>query len=126
VSIGRKSEPECSVEQSAVLKTGQIVVQFRVVIPSPSKPPVMLVQLPLGILLQPGLRLKVDDGKVFSFAVQTCEQRGCVVTAPLPPELLALMKSGKTLSVSFTSVANETADVPLQLSEFAGAYAKIE
>jgi invasion protein IalB len=126
VSSTRKGDPECSVEQSVTLKTGQIVVQFTVAIEAASKTPVAIVLLPLGIFLPAGVRAAVDDKKPVELAVETCDQRGCYAKGALPPDLLSTMKVGKTLMMSFTTLAKETVNVPLQLSEFAEAYGKIE
>lgn len=126
VSSTRKGDPECSVEQSVVLKTGQVVVQFTVAIEAASKAPVAVVALPLGIFVPAGARAEVDDKKPVELAVETCDQRGCYAKGPVSPELLSAMKTGKTLTVSFTTMSKETINVPLQLSEFAAAYAKIE
>ncbi|MBV9222295.1 MAG: invasion associated locus B family protein [Methylobacteriaceae bacterium] len=126
VSAARKGDLECSVEQSAVLKTGQIVVQFTVALPAATRAPVAIVQLPLGIFLPAGVRAEVDDQKPFDLPVETCDQRGCYATAPVPPELLAAMKSGKNLTVSFTTMAKEPVSIPLQLGQFAEAYGRIE
>jgi invasion protein IalB len=125
-SAGRKSELDCSVDQSVALKTGQIVVQFTVAIQAASKAPIAIVVLPLGIFLPGGAKVEVDDQKPFDLTLETCDQRGCYGNASISPDLLSAMKTGKTLTVSFTTIAKETVNIPLQLSEFAEAYGKIE
>jgi invasion protein IalB len=58
--------------------------------------------------------------------IQTCEQRGCYANSPIAPDMLAAMKSGKQLKVSFQNLGKETITIPMQLADFAVAYDKIK
>jgi len=95
-------------------------------VPSDTHIPVALVQLPLGLNLPAGARLQVDDGKVVEMQIQTCENRGCYASTPIAPELLAALKSGKQLKVSFQNLGKEVISIPMPLSDFAAAYDKIK
>jgi invasion protein IalB len=66
------------------------------------------------------------DGKVVDLQVQTCEPRGCYASTPIAPDLLAALKSGKQLKVSFQNLAKETMTVPMPLADFAAAYDRIK
>jgi invasion protein IalB len=114
-------------EQTAVLsKTGQLIVLVNIRVPSDTHTPVVLVQLPLGLNLPVGAKLQVDDGRVVDVEIQTCEARGCYASTPVAPELLAALKSGKQLKVSFQNLGKETITIPMPLAEFAAAYDKIK
>jgi invasion protein IalB len=114
-------------EQSAVLsKTGQLVILVNVRVPSDTHTPVILVQVPLGLNLPVGVKFQVDDGKPLDLQIQTCENRGCHASTPVAPELLAALKSGKQLKVSFQNLNKETMTIPLPLADFAAAYDKIK
>jgi invasion protein IalB len=126
-SASRDAPPECAMEQTAVLsKTGQLIVLVNIRVPSDTHTPVALVQLPLGLNLPVGAKLQVDDGKVIDLQIQTCENRGCFASAPIAPELLTALKSGKQLKVSFQNLAKETIAIPMPLADFAAAYDKIK
>ncbi len=84
------------------------------------------MQLPLGLNLPVGAKLQVDDGKVVDLPIQTCENRGCYASAPVSAELLATLKSGKQLKISFQNMAKETISIPMPLNDFAAAYDKIK
>jgi len=84
------------------------------------------VQLPLGLNLPGGARLQVDDGKVVELLIQTCENRGCYANTQISPDLLAALKSGKQLKVSFQNLAKETITIPMPLADFTAAYDKIK
>jgi invasion protein IalB len=112
-SASRGTPLECAIEQSAVLtKTGQLIV--------------LLVQLPLGLNLPAGAKFQVDDGKTSDLQIQTCEARGCYTNLQISPDVLAALKSGKQLKVSFQNMAKETISIPMPLADFAAAYEKIK
>ena len=102
---------------------GRLVV---IRVPGDSRAPLALVQLPLGLNLQTGAKFQVDDGKAVDLPIQTCENRGCYASAPVTPELLTALKSGKQLKVSFQDLAKETITISMPLTDFAAAYDKIK
>jgi invasion protein IalB len=127
VSVSREAPLECAIEQTAVLsKTGQLIVLVNIRIPSDTHAPVALVQLPLGLFLPAGAMLGVDDGKAIDVQIQTCENRGCFASTQITPDLLAALKSGKQLKVSFQNLAKEMITIPMPLGDFAAAYDKIK
>jgi hypothetical protein len=63
---------------------------------------------------------------VVDLQVQTCEPRGCYASTPIAPDLLAALKSGKQLKVSFQNLAKETMTIPMPLADFAVAYDRIK
>jgi invasion protein IalB len=95
-------------------------------VPSDTRVPVVLVQLPLGLNLPGGAKLQVDDGHPTDLQIQTCESRGCYAGTPAGPDLLAALKSGKQLKISFQNLSKETITIPLPLADFAAAYDKIK
>jgi invasion protein IalB len=126
-SASRDAPLECAIEQSAVLpRTGQLVILVNIRVPADTHTPSALIQLPLGLNLPGGAKLQVDDGAAADMQIQTCEARGCYAGTTIAPDLLAAMKSGKQLNVSFQSLNKETLTVPLPLADFAAAYDKIK
>ena len=126
-SVSRDAPLECAIEQTAVLsKTGQLIVLVNIRVPSDTRAPIALVQLPLGLNLPAGAKLQIDDGKAVDLQIQTCENRGCYASAPVAADMLAALKSGKQLNVSFQTLAKETIAIPMPLGDFAAAYDKIK
>jgi invasion protein IalB len=126
-SASRDAPLECAMEQNAVLtKTGQTVILINIRIAPDTRTPIALLQLPLGLNLPVGAKLQVDEGKTVDLQIQTCENRGCYASTPIAPDLLAALRSGKQLKVSFQNMANETIAIPMPLGDFAAAYDKIK
>jgi invasion protein IalB len=126
-SASRAAPLECAMEETAVLsKTGQLIVLVNIRVPSDTHAPLATVQLPLGLNLPGGAKLQVDDGKTADLLIQTCENRGCYAGAAITPDMLAALKSGKELKLSFQNLAKETITIPMPLTDFATAYDKIK
>jgi len=126
-SANRGAPLECAIEQTAVLtKTGQLIVLINIRVSAETRAPVGIVQLPLGLNLPAGAKLQVDDGKTSDVQVQTCEARGCYANLQISPDMLAALKSGKELKVSFQNMAKETITIPMPLADFGAAYEKIK
>jgi invasion protein IalB len=126
-SASRGAPLECAIEQSAVLtKTGQLIVLINIRVSAETRAPVALVQLPLGLNLPAGAKFQVDEGKTSDLQIQTCEARGCYANLQISPDVLAALKSGKQLKVSFQNLAKETITIPMPLADFAAAYEKIK
>jgi invasion protein IalB len=107
---------ECrAVQQMIQQQTRQMVVQLAVRAPADSKTPVMMVQLPLGLNLAEPLQLKVDTGAVERQQLQTCTPTGCFAGMPLNDKLVAAMRSGTVLKLTFQDANKRpiTVDVPL-------------
>src|SRR6185369_14700064 len=134
-TIGGNWRVECSTEgqvldclavQRVVTRENQqLVAGLTVRLPAANKP-VMMVQMPLGVLITEGVELSIDDNKSERFNIQTCNQQGCFVGAPLTEGLLASMRSGKQLRIVFKSANAQSVTVTLPLAGFALAYDKIK
>jgi invasion protein IalB len=126
-STSREAPLECAVEETAILsKTGQLIVLVNIRVASDTHQPIALVQLPLGLNLPVGAKLQVDEGKPVDLQIQTCENRGCYANLPIAPDMLAALRTGKQLKVSFQSLGKETITIPMPLTDFAAAYDKIK
>jgi invasion protein IalB len=126
-SASRDAPLECAIEQNAVLpRTGQLVIAVNIRVPADTHTPSALIQLPLGLNIPNGAKLQVDDGKATDLQIQTCEARGCYAGTVIAPDLLAAMKAGKQLKISFQNLNKETLTIPLPLTDFAAAYDKIK
>ncbi len=56
--------------------------------------------MPLGLLLQPGLRFAVDQGQATSGRFVMCLPNGCFAEAPVKDDFIASLKKGANLNVS--------------------------
>jgi invasion protein IalB len=126
-SEARGGTLECAIEQTVYLsKTGQLVAAVTIRVPADTHQPGLAVQVPVGLYLPAGVSLQIDEGKPLALVLQTCDLKGCYAATQVSPEMLAALKSGKTLTIIFQNLNKEAIRVPLQLSNFAEAYQRIQ
>jgi len=80
-----------------------------------------VVIAPLGVLLEEGILLKIDDGKPVMFKPRFCAQIGCVSYITLDTALLDTMKKGNKISFIFRSYNGQKVNIDMQLSGFTKA-----
>ncbi len=91
--------------------------------------PGMLILMPLGIALPPGVFLKIDDGDRQRLELKMCEKEGCRVEIVLKPDLLAQLKSGTKGTIIFyvydRQGKGQEVDIPISLLGFSAALAEV-
>ena len=118
---------DCRAVQQIVLRdTQQLVAGLAIRVPAETKKPVMMIQMPLGILVSEAVEFVVDDGKAERFPVQTCNQQGCFVGTPLADNLLAAMRSGRQIRIVFQNANKQAITVTMPLAGFVVAYDKVK
>lgn len=126
-SSGRGTPPDCVMEQRVVMSnSGQLLAAVTVRMPADSQTPVLMIRTPFGLHLPAGLKLAVDDQPVVTLPLQTCDASGCYAGDVITPELLAALKQGTTLSVTFQDTAQRDIAVPVSLNGFSAAYDRIQ
>jgi invasion protein IalB len=115
-----------AVQQVLTRENQQLVAGLTVRVPAETKKPVMMIQMPLGVMVSEAVDLVVDDGKPEQFNVQTCNQQGCFVGAPLADNLLTAMRNGKQLRIVFKNGNKQAITVTMPLAGFALVYDKVK
>jgi len=85
-----------------------------------------VVILPLGIYLEQGVTMKIDDEKPFAFKVRTCTMEGCAAYITLKKSLLETMKSARTVAFGFKSAEGQDINVLMSLNGFADALKDVQ
>ena len=94
-------------------KTMKPVVKFQISMPLNLKYLMLTVTVPLGIDLQSGVQVSIDNSESISMQLRSCFQGGCVAILKIDEVLLSRLKKGNMLSIIFKPIhlAN-----PLRLS----------
>ena len=85
-----------------------------------------VIILPLGVMLQPGATMAVDDGAPVAFSSKFCTQSGCFSIVNFNKDLLDSMKKGKYLNIFFKTAENRDAHLAMGLGSFKKELGKIE
>ena len=86
----------------------------------------LVIRLPLGVDLRPGMVLRIDTGDEITAPYLRCTKDGCAVQVPLTAQLVALMKKGLKLQVGFRPFgSSKTVVVDASLTGFTKAFGQI-
>jgi invasion protein IalB len=108
---------DCRAAQQFIEATNRQVIAIVAIRPA-GKAGSMMIQLPLGLNLESGVQIKVDDGAAEKQPIQTCTNGGCFVTAAASEKLIASCRTGKNLILTFLDANKRTIDVSLSLLGF--------
>ena len=116
------SQKVCFTGKDGRVDTGLPLVAA-VVIEAEGQPKKMLrITMPLGMALQPGTRVIIDDGQPISAPYVTCIPNGCMADYEASQELIDHMKKGKGLALQAISGNGQPVSITLPLTEFAKAH----
>ncbi len=118
---------DCRASQSIFIKsTGQRLLSVAVRVPSDTKKPVLMVQVPLGVYLPAGASLKIGQDEAKKLPYRGCDQAGCVADYAISESEIAAMTKGADLTVSAQNQNQQPAfTLTVPTTGFAAAYAKV-
>ncbi|WP_315742194.1 MULTISPECIES: invasion associated locus B family protein [unclassified Bradyrhizobium] len=118
----------CFIGKDGRIESGQPVVAAVIIEPEGEPKKILRVTLPLGMQLQPGTRIVVDNNPPMQNPYVICFQNGCMSDYEATPEFIASMKKGQNLYVQAINSNGAALTLPLPLQEkdtgssFAKAY----
>ena len=116
----------CADNTCVASATSQVSRGFSLLVYEIDATPVIEIITPLGISLQTGVRLLVDQKQSFPTKLLSCELDGCRAFSTLSPALLASLKRGLSLEIVVeTSKSRETLAFKFSLNGFTKAFEKI-
>ncbi len=78
--------------------------------------------MPLGLLLQPGIRFTVDQGQPTPGRYAVCFPNGCFAEAQVKDDFIAALKKGANLNVSVQNQAGREVTFAVPVAGFAKAF----
>lgn len=90
------------------------------------KDAVMIITLPLGVILPPGVQLTVGEGKAARVPITTCLPQGCQAGAQLDKEFTERLKKGDKMIVTFLGPDGKQINAPISLSGFTAGLESIK
>jgi invasion protein IalB len=85
----------------------------------------MRVIAPLGVLLPPGVGLRIDDADVGRLSFLQCLPNGCVAQLAMDESLINKLKSGKTATLGIFQTPEQGVGVQAPLTGFKEAYEEL-
>lgn len=103
--------------QRATQKTVVIARVFK------AKNSVLVISLPKGIFLAPGVSIRIDNkGKFYRYPFETCDDKGCHTGLKISKRLLKALKRGNFASVIFYDSRQKPVLAKLSLEGFTKAF----
>jgi invasion protein IalB len=112
----------CFLARDAHLESGMPVAVVVLVEPEGEAKKLLRVTLPLGVSLQAGTRVIIDNGQPLTGPYVICLSNGCMAEYEASNELITKMKSSQTLHVHGIYGSGQPINIPMPLADFAKAY----
>ncbi len=135
VRCGEKKEGDtaaahCEIFQRLVSKdSGQRVTEFAVGYPDgpgAGRDARGVIVLPLGVVVDEGMDMQIDEGQKFKFRVRYCMAKGCLAFINLNDNLLAALSSGGEARITGKAFNGQEVNIRISLDGFGGALRKIQ
>jgi len=114
-----KAKQVCMTGIDVRLESGQPIVAMVAFDPPADSPKIMRITLPVGMQLQHGTRIVIDQGQPLTAQYVTCFANGCMADYPLDPATIDKFKKGKSAAVQGINFNGSAISVPVPLTEFA-------
>jgi invasion protein IalB len=111
----------CVITKDGRLENGMPVAIVQLFEPE-GQQKVLRVTVPLGMQLQHGTRVIVDQNQPMQSPYKICFPVGCMSDYPVTDDLIAKMKKGHMLTVQAINMQGTPISLPLPLNDFAKAY----
>ena len=111
----------CVITKDGRLENGMPVAIIQLFEPE-GEAKVLRVTVPLGMQIQHGTRLLIDQGQPAQSPYRICFPVGCMSDYPVTDDILAKMKKGKMLTVQAINMQGTPISLPMPLVDFAKAY----
>jgi invasion protein IalB len=112
----------CFLARNARVESGMPVAVVVLVEPEGEARKSLRVTLPLGVSLQAGTRVIIDNGQPLTGPYVICLSEGCMAEYEASDEMITKMKSGQTLHVQGINGSGQPINIPMPLADFAKAY----
>ncbi|UFZ05646.1 invasion associated locus B family protein [Bradyrhizobium ontarionense] len=114
----------CFIGKDGRIESGQPVVAAVIIEPEGEPKKILRVTLPLGMQLQPGTRIVVDNNQPLQSGYVICFQNGCMSDYEATADFLASLKKGQNLYVQAINSNGTALTLPLPLQEGNSSFAK--
>ena len=126
VTCGGGGELICQMVQNVMIqKTKQRLVSVVIRPSKDDKNHRLIIAAPHGLNIPEGVDVQIDKEKARKFPIKTSDQNGTYMSEPISDALLAAMRKGTKLNISYTFANGKKITIPLGLVGFSAAYKKL-
>jgi len=111
----------CVITKDGRLENGMPVAIVQLFEPE-GEAKVLRVTVPLGMQLQHGTRMMIDQDQPAQQPYKICFPVGCMADYPVTDDMIAKMKKGQQITLQAINMQGTPISLPLPLADFAKAY----
>lgn len=82
--------------------------------------------MPLGILIQPGVLMQIDENPPYKFDIHHCADTGCVAFVDLNAQIVDKLRKGEKAKVIMKAVDGKNIQITMSLSGFTKAFENVK
>ena len=112
----------CLVTQEVRAETGQFIAMAQLRKVTGEDKVSLVTSVPPGMLIEPGMRVQVDDGKEATVKYGVCFASACFGELEVDSAFIESLKKGSVLTLAAANAQGRVIKVPLTLSGFTKAY----
>jgi invasion protein IalB len=112
-------------QQVTVEETGETIMEVAVGFVPERELPVALFTVPLGVRLQPGLLLTVDENEPVRIAIEICGPDGCLASMLFDEDMLNQFMRGAAGTVRIRDARDQSFDLPMSMMGFTAALERL-
>ena len=112
----------CVTAKDGRLENGMPVAAAALIEPQGEPRKLIRITVPLGMQLQHGTRMVIDQDAPAQAPYFMCFPNGCMADYEATADMIAHMKKGKTLTLQAINMQGQAISLPLPLADFAKAY----
>ena len=118
----KAKDATCEMSQDIINEKVNARVARLVIIRDKDKSLVLAVTVPLQVLLEPGLGLKIGDDKVRVYQYKTCTEEGCLSVIPVNGELDTVLAKATQAAVAVAQPNGQAVELPFSMKGYADAH----
>jgi invasion protein IalB len=118
----KDKDVSCNLSQDVVDQGAGSRVARLIMAKDKDKNMILAVTVPLQVLLEPGLGLKIGDDKIRVFQYKTCTEEGCLSIIPVNAELDEVLAKAQQANVAVVQPDGKAVELPFSMKGYGEAY----
>ena len=119
-----EGDERCQIVGSVLSADGKQVILVMSLARTPDlKATAIQMAVPLGVSLQAGVKIDLQDAYTGSMPLSRCTPQGCLVEGTVPEKMIEAMKAKAAASIEVATPDGKTVPISLPLKGFSDAYA---
>jgi invasion protein IalB len=118
----KDKDVSCEMTQDVVDQRAGTRLARLIMVRQKDKSMILAATVPLQVLLEPGLGLKLGDDQIRIFQYKTCTEEGCISIIPVNDQLVASLAKAQQAGVAVAQPNGKAVELPFSMKGYVEAY----